>query len=364
MNFFMTRALVLMVVMILGGAGPVLAEWTYDEGLKFEDSAGLFELMINNRAQVRAIGTNPDLGSRTQSFDIHQYKITLTGVIHKDWAFRFQANLAAGSEQNEELLEDAFFVFRKNPYAQLWMGQGKVFFGRQSLTSTGRFQHNPRDRSAGRDVGVALIGENRRKTYSYQVGVYNGNGINLDEKDNKQYMATARLVVTPFGAYDLEETDLDRPDESRLAVGVSVMTLTRGTVGVPEDTRETVSGIEFAYKIHGLNMTGEFFSRSERPPLAAPLEENDIDGWYFQIGYLFKSRNEMAARYSKVLPDLPPRSDTSEIGVAWNYYFKDHDYKLQSDLRALRFEADPLLDGCGTECDDTYELRVQMQIGF
>ena len=111
-------------------------------------------------------------------------------------------------------------------------------------------------------------------------------------------------------------------------------------------------------------MAGEFFTRSERPPLAAPLSENDIDGWYFQIGYLFESRHEMVGRYSEVRPDLPADSDERELGVAWNYYFKDHNYKIQSDLRALSFDADPIAAGCGTDCDDTYEIRVQLQIDF
>ena len=57
----------------------------------------------------------------------------------------------------------------RNPLAVPWIGQGKAFFGRQELTSSGRQQFVDRSNvntrfAAGRDQGIGLTGSTEAKT--------------------------------------------------------------------------------------------------------------------------------------------------------------------------------------------------------
>ena len=52
---------------------------------------------------------------------------------------------------------------------------------------------------------IGLIGANEGKTWEYNLGVYNGNGLNNTANDNKDYMMIGRFVWTPFGEYKLED---------------------------------------------------------------------------------------------------------------------------------------------------------------
>ena len=64
-------------------------------------------------------------------------------------------------------------------WAQPWLGQGKVLFGRQQLTSSGSQQFVDRSDLTedefvpSRSQGIALIGKSAEKKFEYNVGVYN-----------------------------------------------------------------------------------------------------------------------------------------------------------------------------------------------
>ncbi len=381
----MKRCLSGFVCLVLMAAAPIAAAapgWSYDEGLKF--SAENFELSVNNRAQVRLTHKDPELGDEAASFDLSQYKLTLTGKLFKEWTFRVQTNFT-DTENSPRALEDAYFMFTRRKLAQLWVGQGKTFFGRQQQTSSGSLQFIERSIASAefqhgdggtdnRDVGLALYGENVEQTYHYAVGIYNGNGINKDEDDNTDYMVTGKLVVTPFGPYDLEETDLswlerrklsprseeDRKErrKSRLAVGVSARAITAGTEAINEELRDTTAVLEVAYKVYGLNIVGEFYTRSADLPLSIPGNESDTDGWYAQAGWLFGNGVEVAGRYSEIVRDTFPDDDETEWGIALNYYMNPWS-KFQLDYRDLQFEGVP-----SSPDIDNKQLRAQLQMTF
>ena len=334
--------------------------WKYDEGIEFTSEN--FRIKIDNRIQARFTVEDPDEGPTKGSFDISRYKLRFRGEAFEDWGFLLQLDLANGSESDSDLLDDASLEFTRVQGAQVWLGQGKVHFGRQFMTNTGKFQFVEgsiaTERFAhGRDVGVRLLGENKRQTYGYSVGIYNGNGINKDEGDNVDFLYVGRLIVTPLGEYELQETDLDRPDEMKLAIGVSAMTNTVGTEDV-EETRVNRGGLEFAFKHKGWNVVAEFFTESVTPLVGESGDELDTDGYYVQAGYLFRNNFEIAARYSEILPELP-EEDIREIGLAAGYYFPGNNRKVQADFRTLDFEAET-----GDPFIDRYEIRVQLQLIF
>ena len=114
--------------------------WTYDGNLGFESEDGRFGIDITNLVQSRLTVENPETGDSGQSFDVSHMRVKLDGQAFGTWRFGIETDLATGSlsdDQNDsELLLDAWVKFVRKKIAQLWIGQGKVAFGRQSAKVT------------------------------------------------------------------------------------------------------------------------------------------------------------------------------------------------------------------------------------
>jgi hypothetical protein len=346
--------------------------WSYDGNLRYRSPDARFELDLVNRLQARLTVENPEAGEAGQSFDVNRFRVLLAGRALDDWKFLVQTDLATGSlssnQSESELLLDASVTWARHRLAQIRVGQGKVGFGRQFLIDSGYLQFVDRSIATerfvpGRDVGIALLGENEDRTYGYSVGLYNGNGINEETDENENYMATARLEVAPLGPLELVESDPDGPDHTgpRLAVAVAGMTNLVGE-GSFEEERIKRGALELALRWRGFSFVSEFFTESRDTLTGAPLDETDADGWYAQAGYAFPfSRRgvlELAGRYSEILADVVD-ADRTETGGAVSLYLRGHRAKIQVDFRALDFEEDPFGDTIDTE-----EARAQLQLIF
>jgi hypothetical protein len=235
---------------------------TYKDGkLSFKFSGG--EVSLSNRVQARFTSAEINGGPDIDSFRIRRAKTTIEGKIYEYWKFKLQANWVgvnlvesvsfdpgAGTIRSTvsrgPTLEDAEIWYARHPLATIWIGQGKAYFGRQELTSSGRQQFVDRSIISARfypsrDQGIGLIGANDSKTFEYNLGLYNGNLLNRTGNDNDEFMYVGRVVWTPFGEYKLEESSLDYPDSPKLAVGLSYM---ENTLGTETSTANTKIGIE------------------------------------------------------------------------------------------------------------------------
>lgn len=344
----------------------------YNKGFSFASADKQFTLKIGSRIQVRYTHADPEVGDDVGSFRIRRMKTSFEGIAFGDWKYKIQANwvgsnVVSGITQSGTsvtqtrfrgpVLEDAQIEYIRNPLAVPWIGQGKSFFGRQQLISSGRQQFVDRsivdDAFAGmRQQGLGLTGAPESKVFEYNLGVYNGNGLNAETNDNDEFMYVGRLVWTPFGEYKLEESSLDYPGTPRLALGVSGFQNTTGTgTGEREITRLNA---ELAFKVQGLNMTGEYYT--EETDAVTGADPVDRDAFYYQLGYLFPNRKfEIAGRYAVISPDTVADTDQIETRVGLSYYLVGHDYKVQADYGRIENEA--------TDREDK-ELRLQIQLAF
>ena len=352
---------------------PVTSDFsvTYKDGkTTFETKAG--KVSVYNRFQGRYTLVQPEVGDDVGSFRIRRFHTIFEGTIYKVWKGKLQVNwtgtdlvtdvtqsgtTVSRSRIRGPVLDDAELQWAKYPLATVWVGQGKVFFGRQELTSDTRLQFVDRSIaserfSVKRDQGIALIGQNRTKLFEYQAGLYNGNGPNQASNDNKQYGSVQRLVFTPFGELPLAESSHDYPDTPKLAIGGEAWQNTLGTGTSERDV--TRYGAELAFKVKGLNAFGEYYTETIDPVAGG---DQDADGYYAQVGYLLPNLNlELAGRYALVSPDVTgPSQDQKETGVATSWYWDKHNHKIQADYRILKDER--------TDREDK-EFRVQLQLIF
>lgn len=351
---------------------------TPDFTVSYKDAKTTFEfknakIAFYNRFQGRYTLLQPEVGDDVGSFRIRRFHTIFEGTVYKVWKAKLQVNwtgadsvtdvVQSGSTVTRSrirgpVLDDAELQWAKYPLATVWAGQGKVFFGRQELTSDTRLQFVDRSItserfSVKRDQGVALIGQNRTKLFEYQAGLYNGNGPNQANNDNKQYGTVQRLVFTPLGELSLAESSLDYPDTPRLAIGAAAWQNTTGAGATERDLNRF--GGELAFKLRGFNAVGEYYTETIDPVAAGP--DIDTDGYYAQAGYLFPNKLfEIAGRYAVVSPDVAgPSQDTTETGVATSWYWDKHNHKIQADYRILKDDR--------TDREDK-EWRLQLQLVF
>jgi phosphate-selective porin OprO/OprP len=349
----------------------------YDKGMKFESEDGKHTVNSGARVQVRFTHEDPEDGDSKGSFDIRRAKWWLKGTIYEHWKYKMQVVFSADETKSTEVtqgppvevevdhpafaeLEDAYFQYTKNKMAQPWMGQGKVPFGRQQLTSSGKQQFVDRgitDKAfvPGRSQGVQLIGQTKNKKFEYAVGIFDDfKGQNIRSNTDDNFLKVARAVYTPFGEFKLDEVAHDYPDGPKLAIGVKALADTVGGGAGVETDNDTV-GIEAAFRQGGLSAVAEWFSQSLD---MTGTPEMETDGGYIQVGYLFPNKKvEIAGRHALVSPDVAGASeDVTETGAAINYYFNKHNYKIQADVRDIQYDGDP--------SKDTQETRVQAQFIF
>ena len=353
-------------------------------GLVVESSDGSFKFHLSNRVQFRYTYESPEVGDSKGSFRLRRFKFKMDGHAFTHWKYKLQVNFASGTVEgdNDSLLEDAVVKYTKHHWAQPFMGQAKTFFARQALTSSGKQEFVDRSivtsgggAEVARQIGIGLVGRDKKKRFEYNLGIYNGDGansVNKKENENDEYLIVGRVVWTPFGEYKLDEVALDRPESSKLAVGIKGASDTLTRDFDPDDTGPLVPvsvdldvvgfGAELAYKIHGFVLNAEWFTVDTDVPETGPGGMIDIVKveralYYAQLGYLFRSNVEVAGRYAVIDPDVSgPSEQVTEAGVAVSYYIRGHDYKVQSDYRRIELDADPTRD--------TDEVRFQFQFVF
>jgi phosphate-selective porin OprO and OprP len=310
-----------------------------------------FSMNLGTRFQLRYTYTDPDEGPEVGSFSVRRARFSVYGDAYRHFNYALQLEMAGSAVQ----LIDANIRYRVASMATLWAGQGKAYFGRQQLVSSGNLNFVDRSEadtrfSAKRQAGIALIGQNESQTFEYNLGIYNGNGINT-ANDNGKYMKTARVVLTPFGAYPLTESAHDYPESPKLAIGVAGLHTTEGVSS--DETGITRLNIESAFMIKGFNFMGEFYLENAEP---VNMSSYQTIGWYTQAGFLLPGRrNEIVFRYAVIDSEENFTSDLVETGVAFSHYFYGHRAKLQADLRNINWVN---LDS------HTLEFRIQLQVSI
>ena len=166
-------------------------------------------------------------------------------------------------------LEDAEIWWAKYPMATIWVGQGKVPFGRQEFTSSGKQQFVDRWignalYAPGRDQGIRIEGMNASKTFEYALGAYNGIARNININDNDSYLYSGRVGWMPFGEYKFEESSLDYPDRPKLVLALAGLDNTVGTGAAAIDVSR--AGLRSRLQVGRPQRPGRVLRRERREP--------------------------------------------------------------------------------------------------
>ena len=289
-------------------------------------------------------GQDPE-GNHTNSFNLRLARFILDGKIGDfDWRAQIQGTNVKGPGEPTVQLVDLYAEWRKYPEFKIRAGQFKRAFTFENPTNpitqgwysyalainnlSGFGDRTGEKSSGGRDIGIQIQGDlfpnaEGRRLLHYQVGVYNGEGINQKDKDNKKDIIGGLWVMpiqgVRIGAFgwtgtkgELETTALD------------------GTKTVIKSARKNRYCLSAEYDKDEYTFRAEYI-HSQGWGAASPgnnVREIDYskgdkaDGWYvFGIVPLIKGKLHAKARYQTYRNMKEWGSSVNQIECGLNYFF-------------------------------------------
>lgn len=365
------------------------------KGFTFLSQDEKFQLSLGARLQARySFFDKDDVNGPAQDVSelrVRRMKMWLSGHAYtKDLTYKVQVNFTEGG--SSKLLEDAVLNYSFMKEAQIQVGQDKVPFARQELTSSGAQQFVDRSHATdtfkpGRDIGVMLHGKVLDSLFAYNLGWYGGVGQSTLRTTNDNAMA-ARIAINPLGDMSYSEADLDQSAKPLVSIGASyfmdTLKATRsgtataietnnlsfagsngwlgkgvGTFTQTEKIDIDSIGVDAAFKWMGLSAQSEYFMGQ------ATGQQTDqklrAHGFYAQAGYFIIPKHlEAAVRYSYVDPNRDRSQDLqAEVQGAVSYYFSKHNLKLQGDVTNIHKQ-----NVVGKADADDMQYRLQAQLIF
>ena len=244
------------------GAGPAAAETQagYDKGFFIKSDA--WEIHFGTRMQLQYSMTSPDtfmydstLGKQEDTenlneLNVRRFKFYMNGTVFKPalkWKVQFDIERfkPGGGGTGNLRLEEAYLDLTQKPWWQLRLGQFKVPYGYEKMTSSGKL--NIVDRSIvhsffgiDQEPGVNLYGMSFDKKFRYDVAVTTGasdnkgfdtrNEVAASGESDFRYMM--RGTWEPLAPYAWEQGAVSHPDKPQLSVQLGVML---NKTAIPQD---------------------------------------------------------------------------------------------------------------------------------
>ena len=285
-------------------------------------------------------GQDPE-GNHSNTFNLRLARFILDGKIGDfDWRAQIQGTNATGPGQPTVQLVDLYAEWRKYPEFKIRAGQFKRCFTFENPThpitqgwrgyaavinKLSAFGDRTGERSSGgRDIGIQFAGDlfpnaNGRRLVHYQVGIYNGEGVNQKDMDNRKDFIGGIWVMPVKG----------------VRIGAFGWTGSRGGMLDPltgqtrsvEKNRYCLSAEydlnEFTFRAEYIHSQG-WGAKSPGNNVREICYENGdkADGWYvFGIVPLIKGKLHAKARYQTYRNKKEWDSSVNQVECGLNYFF-------------------------------------------
>ena len=342
-----SRRLTWIAALLIGSVCTISAEEletteTTDTSQKatIELPAWVKNIKFSGYGMLQYQGQDPE-GNHSNTFNLRLARFILDGKIGDfDCRAQIQGTNVKGPGEPTVQLVDLYAEWRRFPEFKVRAGQFKRAFTYENPTHpitqgwrayadvinnlSGFGDRTGEKSSGGRDIGIQFSGDlfpnaNGRRLFHYQVGVYNGEGINEKDKDNRKDIIGGVWVMPIKG----------------LRIGAFGWTGSRGAMLDPL-TGETRSVEKNRYALSAEYSTGEYMFRTEylhsqgwgAAKAANNVREIDYskgdkaDGWYaFGIVPVIKSKLYAKARYQCYRSTKEWSSAKTSYEIGLNYFF-------------------------------------------
>lgn len=274
-----------------------------------------------------------DRQSPHSSFDLRFVRLYLNGYCFRDFYYRLQmeVNDAPGTDKGPRVI-DAFVEWQRynefrvklgqfkrpfgfeNPYSPLDVGLGS--FSQISTKLASINDRNGEHKSSGRDMGVQIQGDllpasDGHAWIHYQVGLFNGQGINHSDKDNHKDLIGG-LWISPIknlsiggfgwdGTYTNENYSADVADTQSQSVK-----RVRWGAGIKYESAWT-------FRAEYMSSVGGIATNSSAPTRS--------DGWYATLGVPTIKNLKLYGRWDCYRDDKTWSTLKTNWGATANYNF-------------------------------------------
>jgi phosphate-selective porin len=311
--------------------------------------------MIQAQSEAGDRGDSRFSDGNSRTF-LRRARVNLTGRFLEEFNFRTELELA-GSLSNASgfraQLTDAYINWNRFDSANVRIGQFKTPFGFEQLYLDPRLYTAERslvsDRlTPGRQLGVQVGGEAYYERFNYSLGLFNGSGTNQNFNDNDKLMAAGRLSVVPFSGRLLDQ-------QSRWSAGVNGFRSTDTNFAAAADfgldstpatpARDNVFtgkrrgiGYDTQFELGPFELWSEYLRGTFEPASHAPARRFQAGGWYVQASYyVIDDKLQVVSRIETFDPDEQAFGGGTRSSIfGANWYFKQHDLKLQVDWMRSR----------------------------
>ena len=280
-------------------------------------------------------------GAHTNTFNLRLARFILDGKIGDfDWRAQIQGTNATGPGQPTVQLVDLYAEWRRFPEFKIRAGQFKRAFTYENPTHpitqgwrsyadvinrlSGFGDRTGERSSGGRDIGIQFAGDlfpnaNGRRLFHYQIGIYNGEGVNMKDQDNRKdiiggfwIMPIKGLRVGAFGWTGSRGNMLDPNTGQKRSVEKN-----RYAISVEYDKDE------YTFRAEYLHSQGWGAAAAANNVREIDYSKGDkADGWYvFGIVPLIKGKLHAKARYQSYRPQKEWCTSVNQVECGLNYFF-------------------------------------------
>lgn len=365
------------VAMEHGGAGSV----AYKGGSRL-DFGDDFHMKVNIQLQPRYEFEDEDSEGRrdagvadadlvdndTSGFSVRRARIVFSGhMLNKTWSYKLQNDFASSTGGGD--LKDAWLQWNMDDAAMIRMGQYKIPFSRQELSSSAKLQLPDRSIASdyfaySRQNGAMVHGDMGGLMYAATIwnGQSDGEGRNRGPADNNMF-GTAQVVYN-IGDYGDRSYEGDYSGTEGFAATVgAAANYGQGATELEGDFDQIDVNVDAGVRSAGFSLQGEWYWASrDYDDIDGDLGEREDTGGYVQAGYMFVPEEwEVVGRYAIIAfdDDVDVRDDEQEVTVGLNYYIWGHDLKVQNAFSWLETS----LANQGPGGEDSYtDLRYILQL--
>ena len=283
-------------------------------------------------------------GAESNSFNLRMIRMSLSGRILGDFAYLLQGQVNGNTSTlgDSPRMVDVYIEWQKLPFLKIKAGQFKRpftfenpmnpidqgFMGySQNVSKLAGFNDRVGEHSSnGRDIGVQVQGDliktaSGRPLFHYQVGVFNGQGINTKDVDNRKDVIGGAWVMPVEG----------------LRIGAFGWTgsyARKGADGVKSlsKNRYAISGEyvfdDWTFRSEYIHSTGYGFKTVYNQSTDAKADEvntaagNKSDGFYaLAIAPVIKEKLHLKARYDIYRPQADWNTSKTYYEVGVDYMF-------------------------------------------
>ena len=292
---------------------------------------------------------------------LRRARINLTGDLAEQFDFKiegdFEQSDGISSSRTDFSGTDIFINWHQFPAAQMKAGQWKAPFGLEQLTPDTSLFTIERTLPTGaitpeRQIGVQLWGKpftsiwpDQKDLLTYYAGIFNGNGRNINNNDNNNFMYVGRLESTLFqdvfgkGSFlKLGGDVLNSRDDKGVNISQSGNLLVNadGSLSpftLPGADERTAWSVDAWLKVGPFDLIGEYLEEYVNgrtvngvPPGFADFTTN---GYYVTGGYfLIPKKLQAVVQWQDLNPGQKGDDGLYSILGGLNYYIHGDDLKL------------------------------------